>query len=110
MGVGRSVIGFPLEHPFDLIKVRHQAQMNIHGTQLNEIAIARSIWRAEGVPGFYAGFLANMMRDALKSSYRYPMMLFFPNFYSRFTQDRYHKKLLSGLTIAALESLIISPL
>ena len=62
------------------------------------------------MPGFYSGFIANTFRAAIKSTYRFPMMMFFPNFYSNFITDKYRRKLASGLTIAALECLIISPL
>ena len=54
--------------------------------------------------------MANTFRAAIKSSYRFPMMMFFPNFYGNFINDKYQKKLVSGLTIAALGCLIISPL
>ena len=110
MGVGRAIIGFPIEHPFDLIKVRHQAQMNLQGSQLNEVSLVKEVWKTEGITGFYSGFMANTFRAAIKSSYRYPMMMFFPNFYGAFIQDKYQNKLISGFTIATLECLIISPL
>lgn len=45
MGILRSVGGFPLEHPFDFIKTKHQAQMNLAGAKsLNELQIMRQVY------------------------------------------------------------------
>ena len=111
MGILRSVGGFPFEHPFDFIKTKHQAQMNLTGSQsLNELQIIRQVYQTEGIRGFYSGFIANTMRAALKNTYRYPMMLFFPTFYQKTIPDKYKRKLATGVTIAALECFAITPM
>jgi hypothetical protein len=50
------------------------------------------------------------MRAALKNTYRYPMMLFFPNFYKRTINDPYTRKLATGVTIASLECFAVTPM
>lgn len=66
--------------------------------------------------GFYEGFIPNALRVSLKNLYRWPMVISFPNFFravipKRLT-DRYPgvNKILTGLSIAGIESFIICPL
>jgi hypothetical protein len=111
MGSLRTVGGFPLEHPFDFVKTKHQAQMNLgSGIHLNEFQIMREVYHSEGFRGFYSGFIANTARAALKNTYRYPMMIFFPDFYAWLIPDKYYRKLATGITIASLECFAITPM
>ena len=78
IGLIRTCLGFPLEHPFDSIKTQWQAKPHYR----HEFAIAKDIYARKGVwQGFYAGSLPNLTRCLLKNTYRYPLMVALPNFY-----------------------------
>lgn len=108
LGMARGIGGSPFEHPFDFIKTRYQAQMNTMHAQ-NELTLIKKVYKSQGIRGFYAGFIANTLRVALKSFYRFPLILFFPNFYGSVLTEKYHCIVATGLSIASAEALIITP-
>ena len=78
-GLVRTTVGFPIEHPLDSIKTQWQAKPYIK----NEIVMVREIYNTKGVwNGLYAGSLPNLTRCILKNTYRYPLMVGLPAFYS----------------------------
>jgi hypothetical protein len=114
VGVSRTVGGLPIEHPLDTIRTRWQANAT---KSLNSLSVAREIYSSKGLLGFYSGALPNTTRRAVKQTYRWPMMLFFPNFYrehilSEHIQQKYPRlpKILTGLSIANFEIVVINPL
>lgn len=114
IGVSRTIGGLPLEHPLDTIRTRWQANP---ANSSSAFQVARDIYKSKGALGFYSGAIPNTTRRAVKQTYRWPMMLFFPNFYKdRVLSDRIQKqyprlpKILTGLSIANFEILVINPL
>ncbi|CAF1462885.1 unnamed protein product [Rotaria sp. Silwood1] len=113
IGVSRTVGGLPLEHPFDTIRTRWQANP---ANYPNAVRVVHEIYTSKGFLGFYSGAIPNTTRRAIKQTYRWPMMLFFPNFYrdhilsDRILQNYPHlPKILTGLSIANFEILVINP-
>ena len=114
IGVSRTIGGLPLEHPLDTIRTRWQANPT-HSR--NALEVTREIYKSKGFLGFYSGAIPNTTRRAVKQTYRWPMMLFFPNFYRNHVlsdriQQNYPRlpKILTGLSIANFEILVINPL
>ena len=114
IGVSRTIGGLPLEHPLDTIRTRWQANPTY---SRNALEVVREIYKSKGLLGFYSGAIPNTTRRAVKQTYRWPMMLFFPSFYrDRLLpspiQQRYPRlpKILTGLSIANFEILVINPL
>lgn len=74
-------------------------------------SIIRKIFEEKGIIGFYRGYLPNLIRVSIKQIYRWPMMIYFPKMYKKYLGDRPSlNKILTGLTIANIEILIICPL
>lgn len=65
--------------------------------------------------GFYAGLLPNSLRVMVKSLYRWPMMIAFPNYYERVLPSSIMRRfegahrVSAGFSIAIIESFIICP-
>lgn len=77
VGIIRTLIGFPIEHPLDSIKTQWQAKPQLR----NELVVIKDIFKIKGFMGFYAGSLPNLTRCVLKNSYRYPLMVGLPSFF-----------------------------
>jgi hypothetical protein len=114
VGVSRTFGGLPIEHPLDTIRTRWQANPT---KSSNSLSVAREIYRSKGLIGFHSGALPNTTRRAIKQTYRWPMMLFFPSVYrehilSKPMQQKYPRlpKILTGLSIANFEIIVINPL
>ncbi|OJX09504.1 MAG: hypothetical protein BGO77_06230 [Caedibacter sp. 37-49] len=111
-GALRGLIPLPIEHPFDFMKTRMQANLGAKSA----FNMVQEIYQQDGLKGFYAGVIPNGTRLMIKHAYRWPMMLAFPNFFDKFlpeeTKTEYPslKKFLTGGTIASFETLIICPL
>ncbi len=111
-GAARGITGLPLEHPFDCVKTNWQAAPHLPSAS----KVAQQIYADKGIRGFYAGALPNGTRMVIKQSYRFPMMVSFPEFYSTRLPEGVKKNLphaedaLTGVTIASLESGVITPL
>ena len=81
----------------------------------HELALTRHIYQTRGVfDGFYSGSLPNFTRMLLKNLYRYPLMISLPKFFEEHVslvgiENRKVSKLLTGFTIAIIESLLICP-
>jgi hypothetical protein len=108
IGVSRSCICLVLEHPFESIKTQWQTKVEIKGMK----EIVKSIINEKGLIGFYRGFIPNLIRVSIKQTYRWPMMLYFPHLYKKNLpyKSEGFVKILTGLTIANIEVLIICPL
>lgn len=105
LGALRGLFSLSIEHPLDVMKTRRQAARSEQ--TLLETMI--TLYREKGIEGFYAGWIPNMMRAAIKSFYRYPMMLAFPLFYSMFLSSPTLSSAATGLSIAFFEVGIINP-
>ena len=62
----------------------------------------------------YAGSVPNLTRCILKNTYRYPLMVGLPAFYSdtlpkEMREDKKILKLFTGLSIAVIETTILCP-
>jgi hypothetical protein len=107
-GVSRSCVCLFLEHPLESIKTQWQTKIDIK----HKHEIVRHIFQEKGLIGFYRGFIPNLIRVSIKQLYRWPMMLYFPKFYKKYSPyntDGF-AKVLTGLTIANIEIFIICPL
>jgi len=113
VGLMRAVAGLPLEHPFDSIKSRMQAEINRKTTFLD---MTKEIYKTQGVTkGFYAGFIPSALRGIVKQMYRWPLMLVLPRVYSSVYSDSVKNKypsimkISTGLTLAAVDTFIVCP-
>lgn len=76
----------------------------------------KAIYSEFGLIGFYSGFLPNCIRVMIKQAYRWPMMIFFPNFYSKLYPksivQRFHglTRISSGISIACIETFFVCPI
>jgi solute carrier family 25 carnitine/acylcarnitine transporter 20/29 len=110
-GAARGLAGLPVEHPFDTVKTKCQAE----GGTKSAMEITKELWK-KGVPSFYSGAVPNGLRVAGKQIYRYPMMLDLPPRFKRtfpdsvMTQYPTLPKAATGLTIAAFEVGLLTPL
>lgn len=111
-GAFRGAIGLVVEHPFDTVKTRCQAE----NAESSVRQVTKKILETQGVKGLYSGWVPNGIRLMSKQVYRWPMMLGFPQFYKEHLpeqlQSRYPSsaKLATALSIAHLETFIICPL
>lgn len=110
LGAARGAIGLVVEHPLDYVKTTLQAS----GAKNSIRSIMRSTYTKDGIKGFYAGVIPNTARVALKQAYRWPLMLGLPSFFQNNLFDKQDhpvlQKSLTGLTIASIESVIVTPL
>ena len=111
-GALRGITGFSLEHPFDCVKTCWQAEPHLSSAK----KVARHNYEKKGVLGFYAGAIPNGTRMVIKQAYRFPMMMAFPKFYRERLPENVKRNApfvedaLTGISIATLESGIITPL
>lgn len=114
LGVLRGSFGLLLEHPLDSIKTQWQA--NIFITKSSEMV--RFIYIEKGLLGFYRGFVPNLIRTTSKNLYRWPLIIFLPNFFEKTNLIFFESlknleglcKIQTGLMIANIEILLICPL
>ena len=72
VGLIRGIVGLPIEHPFDVVKVRLQS-FPVRSTPR---VIIPKIYRTEGIAGFYSGIYASGTTHLLKQVYRQPTYLY----------------------------------
>lgn len=115
IGISRGAIGLIWEHPLDSIKT--QWQTNFHVVKSTEMI--NYIYKEKGIIGFYRGFIPNLIRQSSKNAYRWPLMLYLPQFFKKFNDNLFKNKrfnsdsfckIQTGFTIANLETLFICPL
>lgn len=111
IGIIRSVIAFPVEHPLDTVKTRWQSKPNLS----HEVQVLRDLISDKGVRGLYAGSLPNLARNLVKNAYRFPLMVSLPAYFSQNLPERIRKNKflttqLSSTTIAIIEAGILCPL
>jgi hypothetical protein len=113
IGILRTIAGLPLEHPFDSVKSRMQAETH---RKVGFLQMSKEIYKTQGVAkGFYAGFIPSAFRGVVKQVYRWPLMLVLPRAYSTIIPGQYQKdypsitKISTGLTLAAIDTFIICP-
>ena len=112
-----SILGFfgtlvvvPLQHPFDVIRVNWQMNPKLR----HELEVARVIKREKGLRGFYYGFQTNCLKQITKSIYRFPFVTTLPRLYGKifgldYDKEIYTLKFLTSLSIAFIESIVITP-
>lgn len=110
LGMTRTFIALPLQHPWDVIRVNFQANSHLK----NEFAVVRMIKAEKGLKGFYSGYATNCTKQMFKSSYRYPLISGLPRFYaglfgSNYEKHKYKMKLLTSATVALVEAGLITP-
>ncbi len=112
LGAIRGLLGLPIEHPFDAIKTKCQAEGGLRSVR----TVTKSMWAEAGVRGFYTGAIPNATRVAIKQMYRWPMMLAFPSWYGKHLPQPVIEtfpsaaKVATGLSIATLEVGVLTPL
>ena len=87
LGMVRTMVALPIQHPFDVVKVNWQANPHLK----NELAVIRMIKREKGLKGIYSGYMTNFSKHMFKSIYRYPLMSTLPRFYSKLLGSEYEK-------------------
>lgn len=106
------------EYPLECIKTRWQGQL-----QNDKIStVVKSTYRQYGLRGYYHGFIPNLTKKIPAQAYRWTLLLQLPQFYMGLWREiserpRLHPdytglifaNILSGLSIAACETLIASP-
>ncbi|CAD8190093.1 unnamed protein product [Paramecium pentaurelia] len=104
IGAFRVAVTLPLEHVLDRIKTYKQSRQGI--TYLQSF---KEIMGARGYIGLYDGFYPNFLRSMFKQYYRWPMMIFIPQFLKNYIHDYSLNKILTGVSIGIFESCIITP-
>lgn len=109
LGAMRALIGFPVEHPMDMIKIASQGAPN-----LSSWKVCSEIYKSRGFRGFTEGALANFPRRVLKDSVRWPVIQYTHNkliqsFPSIFTKEGTSSKVCAGLGVALFDSLVMLP-
>jgi len=106
-GAARGLFALPIEHPWDTIKTRMQANQTANQSVFT---VAREIIKKEGVRGFYKGATPNAFRLGSKQAFRYPLMLWVPSVFEKnipmYLKENYPPvvQIATGLTIAGLEA------
>jgi hypothetical protein len=86
-----------------MIKTKYQSNPNFKILQLKE---NKSILKT-----LYAGYTQNIIKATIKDIYRWPLVLFFNDFYGKYvSKAKGIHKICTGLSLAAVESFIICPL
>lgn len=112
IGAFRGAICLFLEHPLDCIKTQWQDNIKLKSTK----DVVKFIYLQKGISGFYYGFTPSLIRASSKNIYRWPMMLFFPRLYDKYISFEIKNifpgivKILTGISIANIEVLILCPL
>lgn len=110
LGMVRSIIALPIQHPCDVLKVNCQINPQLK----NEFEVIRHIKAERGLRGFYYGYSTNLTKQLFKSSYRYPLIAGLPRFYagllgSKYDDHKYAMRLLTSFTIAFIEAGLVTP-
>lgn len=110
--MARVVVGFPIEHPLDALRVQWQAQPWLK----NEAAVVKHVVSTKGITrGLYAGALPNFTRLIARNSYKYPLLVGLPELQrshmgTTVRENPKLAKLITGSSVAFVESLITCPL
>lgn len=110
LGMSRVLISLPFEHPFEVLRVTWQTNPHLR----HELAVARLVKEQKGPRGFYNGYFPNLAKQITKSSYRYPLLSMLPRFYAKlfgssYDKNKYVMKFLTSVSLALVESVIITP-
>lgn len=106
LGAVRAALLMPIEQPLDYIKTQIQSSF-YRGPSIKFI---KSHVSQYGFMKLYTGFMPNLFRASLKQSYRLPLMIYVPNVYRRFFSDEHRIQILTGMSLAVLESYLMCPL
>ena len=110
LGALRSAAGFPLEHPLELMKVAAQA-----APKQSTSEIVRSIVKESGISGFANTVMTNFPRRILREAVRWPVIghthsKLITKFPETFTKEGTNAKMVTGVSVAVFDSLVILPL
>lgn len=110
LGILRSSVGFPLEHPLELMKITSQAN-----PKLSSIGVIETIMKDRGIYGFSNTIMTNFPRRLMKEVVRWPMIGYtheklINGFPGMFTRDGTNSKFVTGICVAGFDSLFISPI
>ncbi|MFI0435959.1 MAG: MC/SLC25 family protein [Parachlamydiaceae bacterium] len=110
LGGMRSIAGFPFEHPLELMKITAQANPKDTSWQ-----IIHNIVKEKGGVGFFDTCLTNFPRRLLREAVRWPVIgytheLLMREFPETFTRESTNAKVVTGISVALFDSLLILPL
>lgn len=110
LGAMRSIGGFPFEHPLELMKITAQANPKHTSWQ-----IISAIVKEKGIFGFSDTILTNFPRRVLREAVRWPIIGYtheqlIKKFPDTFTKEGTNAKIVTGISVALFDSLIILPL
>jgi hypothetical protein len=100
-----AVVELCVGHPFDLVKTRLQAEHGLRPAR----RLVTSVWRTEGLKGFYRGWTANAGRALVKASFRGPARPYFKLLY-RDSVPTALVDVATGFSLAVCDALILTPL
>lgn len=113
LGALRSASGFPFEHPLELMKVEAQSTPKLSNREvINSIVGNKGL---KGFGGFTNTVLTNFPRRILRESVRWPVIGFtheqlITRFPHTFTKEGTNSKVVTGVSVAMFDSLIILPI
>lgn len=110
LGAIRCVAAFPLEHPLEVAKVKCQGMPAIAPSK-----VVQTLYRENGVKGFFDGGLSNLSKRTMRIAYRWPTVAALHSFWdTTIPQCKQFNGLTSHLmtagSIAAIETAIVLPL
>ena len=103
-GVLRGVGVHTLIYPLEVLKVRHQcSEKKLHETAVKVIS-------EEGIGAFYKGLSSQLMKTCLKQVWAWPVITEVPKFFDRQGVGKNEQQALTGISIAAFDTLVSTPL
>lgn len=110
-GAFRSIAGFPLEHPLEVVKLKSQGMPN---TPLKQI-IKTIYSENNGLKGFYDGALSNLAKRTVRVSYRWPTVATLHSLWDgilpkTFKDNKTVTYITTSTSIAAVETFLVLPL
>ncbi len=104
LGISRGIFVHSLIYPLDVVKIRTQ------NSNEKSSYIARQIFQKEGVKGFYQGLCAQLFKTSSKQLWVWPIITKAPHFLDRYEMNDLQKEACTGLSIAAIDAGITTPL
>ncbi|MBJ7450139.1 MAG: hypothetical protein JHC93_07280, partial [Parachlamydiales bacterium] len=108
LGALRGIAGFPLEHPFDVLKLRaHSSPL------ISTYSVAKNLFQEHNIKGLYLGGYTHFAKLVVKESFRWPVVALSMKFWKRllpeYENNHIIPKLASSVTIALFKSSVLLP-
>lgn len=103
MGLFRAALVNGSTYPLDVIKTNQQT------SGFSATRIAHDLFKSEGLPAFYRGFAANMAKVVTRQTLWWPAIAYIPPALEQRGISGTPQRILTGLSIAALDALATTP-